>query len=59
MKDDNSCQTCLIYWCAFPGLAPNSYDNLSNMNLDLNVSTRSVNFSANNQELLALVYKLG
>ena len=33
----------------FPDLNPTSYDNLNNMKLDLNVSTRSVNFSANNQ----------
>ena len=33
----------------FPGLTPNSYDNLSNTKLDLNVSTRSVNFNAKNQ----------
>ena len=33
----------------FPGLTPNSYDNLNNMKLDLSVSPRSVNFSANNQ----------
>ena len=35
----------------FPDLNPTSYDNLNNMKLDLNVSTRSVNFSANNQGL--------
>ena len=44
----------------FPGGTLNSYDNLNNKKLDLNVSTRSVNFSANNQmEAVALVYKLG
>ena len=32
-----------------PDLNPNSYDNLNNMKLYLNVSTRSVNFSANNK----------
>ena len=32
----------------FPALTPNSYDNLNNMRLDLNVSTRPVSFSANN-----------
>ena len=35
----------------FSGLTPNSYDILNNMKLDLNVSTRSVSFSANNQDL--------
>ena len=30
---------------------PNSYENLSNMKLDLNISTRWVNFSANKQNL--------
>ena len=33
----------------FANLNPNSYDNLNNMKLDLNVSTRSANFSANNR----------
>ena len=33
----------------FPALTPNCYDNLNNMKLDLNVSTRSFNFSTNNQ----------
>ena len=37
----------------FSDLNPNSYDNLENMNLDLNVFTRSVNFSANNQGLFS------
>ena len=32
-------------------LTLNCYDNLNNMKLDLNVSTRSDNFSANNQGL--------
>ena len=32
-----------------PGLTTNSYDNLNNMKLDLSISRRSVNFSANNQ----------
>ena len=35
----------------YPGLTRNSDDNLNNMKLDFNVSTRSVNFSANNQGL--------
>ena len=35
----------------FPGLTPNSYDNLNSIKLDLNVPTRSVNFSANNEVL--------
>ena len=35
----------------FPGLTPNSYDNLNSIKLDLNVPTRSVNFSANNEGL--------
>ena len=35
----------------FPDLNPYSYDNLNNMKLGLNVSTRSVNFSASNQGL--------
>ena len=43
----------------FSGLTSNSYGNLSNRKLDLNVSTRSVNFNANNQGHLATVYKLG
>ena len=34
----------------FPDLNPNSYDNLNNMELDLNVSTK-VKFSANDQDL--------
>ena len=33
----------------FPSLTPNTYDNLNNVKLDLNISTRSVNFSANNK----------
>ena len=33
----------------FSGQTSNSYGNLSNRKLDLNVSTRSVNFNANNQ----------
>ena len=37
----------------FPGLTPNSCDNLNNMKLNLSVTTISVNFSANNQSLLA------
>ena len=37
----------------FPDLNPNSYDNLNNMKLDLNVSTRSVSFSTNNQDILS------
>ena len=32
----------------FLDLNPNSYDNLNTVKLDLNVSTKSVNFSANN-----------
>ena len=32
-----------------PGLTANSYDNLDNMKLDLSISRRSVNFSANKQ----------
>ena len=48
-------KTYLIYWCAFtgvhfPDLKLNSYDNLSNMKLDLNVSTK-VKFSANDKGL--------
>ena len=39
----------------FPDLNSNSYDNLNNMKLDLNLSTRSVNLSANNQGIY--VYK--
>ena len=35
----------------FSGRTPNSYDNLNIMKLDLNVFARSVNFSANNQDL--------
>ena len=35
----------------FPGLTPNSYDNLNSIKLDLNVPTRSVSFSANNEGL--------
>ena len=35
----------------FLALTQNSYDNSNNMKLDLNVSTRLVNFSANNQGL--------
>ena len=35
----------------FTGLTPNSYDNLNNMKLDLNNSTRSISFSKNNQGL--------
>ena len=35
----------------FPALPPTSYYNLNDMKLDLNVSTMSVNFSANNQGL--------
>ena len=35
----------------FPDLNPSSYDNLNNMKLDLNVSTK-VKFSANDQGLL-------
>ena len=34
----------------FPGLIPN-YDNLIKMKLDLSVSSRSVDFSANNKGL--------
>ena len=41
----------------FPDLNSNSYDNLNNMKLDLNLSTRSVNLSANNQGIY--VYKWG
>ena len=33
----------------FPDLNSNSYDDLNNMKLDWNVSTRWVNFSVNNQ----------
>ena len=39
----------------FPDLNWNSYDNLNNMNLYLNLSTRSVNLSANSQGIY--VYK--
>ena len=42
MKDTIDVKTCSIYWCAFSYSNPNSSDNLSNMKLDLNVSTRSV-----------------
>ena len=33
----------------FPDLNPNSYDYVNKMKLDLDVSPRSVNFSANNR----------
>ena len=33
-------KTCSISWCHFPNLSPNSYVNLNNMKLDLNVSTK-------------------
>ena len=52
MRDDNWCQNLVQYTDEhFPTLTPNSYDNLNNMKLGLNVSTRLVNFSANNQGL--------
>ena len=35
----------------FPGLNRNSYNNLNNVKLDLNISTKSVHFSVNNQGL--------
>ena len=49
MKDDNLCQN--VFNLLTPALIPNSYDNLNNMKLDLNVSSRSVYFRANNQGL--------
>ena len=54
-KDTTHVKSCSIYWCAFPDLNPNSYDNLNSMKLDLilNVFTkpRKVKFSANKQGL--------
>ena len=38
-KDDNWCQNLFNLQVHFPDLIPNSYDNLNNMKLDLNVST--------------------
>ena len=40
----------------FAGLTLNFYDNLNNMKFDFNVSTRSVNFSANNQRQQYTIY---
>ena len=38
MQDDNWCQNLFnLLICIFPDLSPNSYDNLNNMKLDLNV----------------------
>ena len=59
MKDDIQLMSKLVKftYVHFPGLTPNYCDNLNNIKLDLNVSTVSVNFSANNQGLLASLYK--
>ena len=47
MKFDNWCQN-LFKFKHFPDQNPNSYDNLNNMKLDLNVSAK-VKFKANDQ----------
>ena len=39
-------KTCSVYWYAFPDLNPNSYNNLFNIKLDLNVFIK-VKFSVN------------
>ena len=39
MKDDNCCQNVFNLLVNLTDLIPNSYDNLNNMKLDLNVST--------------------
>ena len=54
MKDDNWCQNLFnLLVCLFIDPNPNSYGNLSNINLDLKVS-RKVKFSANDQDRLKL-----